>query len=318
MIVRVRPFHPSDYPRLVKIRSEAEGDRHTVEEARARDERWDHARYEKARVVAQDEEGVVIGYGEIYQDPSRFEPGRYFIRLAVEERWRGRGVGSALWDHVAAELDERGARIASIWADEGPASRAFLERRDFRIAIRGIQQVLEVARFDAAPFAGAVERVEAQGIAIADLASEMRADRHALRKAHGLYFSARADQPTLGRVTAGPFEDWVYFNVESPQALTDAYFIAKDGDRYVGCASLWRRAPGELHVGITAVLPSHRRRGIALALKLRTIDYAGRDGAERIVTSVTDRNRAMVALNERLGFRSRRTWAGYERECGVR
>lgn len=313
-MIRVRPFHPSDYPRFVKILSEAEGEPHTMEEARARDERWDHRRYEKSRVVAQDEEGVVVGYGEVYQEPSRFEPGRYFIRLAVEERWRGRGIGAAVWEHLAAELDERRARIACAWADESAAARDFLEHRGFRVVIRGVEQVLELAAFDGSAFAGAIERVRAQGIALTDLSGQAARDADAHRKAHGLSFSARTDQPTLGQVTAAPFEDWLRTNVESPQALPEGYFIAMDAERYVGSASLLRVST-DVRAGVTAVLPSHRRRGIALALKLMTIAYARAIGSERIVTSVTEPNVAMLALNERLGFRRTRSWAGYEREC---
>ncbi|HUG56240.1 MAG TPA: GNAT family N-acetyltransferase [Candidatus Limnocylindrales bacterium] len=299
----------------MKILSEAEGEPHTVEEARARDERWDHRRYEKSRVVAQDEEGVVVGYGEVYQEPSRFEPGRYFIRLAVEERWRGRGIGAALWEHLAAELDERRARIACAWADESAAAREFLEHRGFRVVIKGVEQVLELAAFDPSAFAGAIDRVRAQGIVLADLSTEAARDEDAHRKAHGLSFAARTDQPTLGQVTAAPYADWLRTNVESPQALPDGYAVAMDAGRYVGSSSLLRISKTDVRAVVTAVLPSHRRRGIALALKLMTIAYARAIGAERITTSVAEPNVAMLALNVRLGFRRTRSWAGYEREC---
>jgi GNAT superfamily N-acetyltransferase len=95
MEIRVRPFHPHDYPRLAKIKCEAEGEQLTVEDIRHYDERWDHSRFEKVRVVAQDEEGVAIGYGELHHEPDQFDPRRYFLHLAVDTPYRRRGVATA-------------------------------------------------------------------------------------------------------------------------------------------------------------------------------------------------------------------------------
>ncbi len=131
MEILVRPFHPHDYPRLAKIRCEAEGEDATVEDIRRYDERWDYARYEKVRVVAQDEEGVAIGYGELHHEPDRFDPRAYFLRLAVDPAYHRRGVATAIWEQIQGELEERSATVVRVRTEEGSPGAAWARRQRF-------------------------------------------------------------------------------------------------------------------------------------------------------------------------------------------
>ena len=51
------------------------------------------------------------------------------------------------------------------------------------------------------------------------------------------------------------------------------------------------------------VLPSHRRRGIATALKRAQFAWAAAHGYREVVTEMAGDNAAMRAVNERLGYR---------------
>lgn len=129
---RVRPFHPHDYPRIARIRCEAEGERVTAEDIRRYDERWDHSRFEKVRVVATDEEGVAIGYGELHHEPDAFDPLRYVLHLAVDPDYRRRGVATALWEHLRDELSERGATVVRLRTEPMGPGAHWAERAGFR------------------------------------------------------------------------------------------------------------------------------------------------------------------------------------------
>jgi GNAT superfamily N-acetyltransferase len=308
---RVRPFAESDYAAFTRIKSLAEGRRLSVDDVRADDRRWDYARYEKVRVVAVDEENAPLGYGEIYHEPSRFEPRRYFLRLGVDGPRRRQGIGAAIWAHLAAELDERDALVCALWTGDRTACQSFVERRGFVEVIRAYEEVVALATAPL-PLRAAEARVGG-AVAIRTLAA-LREERGqaALIEAYELHTAARLDQPTLGPVTSAPFADWLAYNVEAPEALPDAYFIAVDTARFVGCSSVRRSSEDQLQIGITAVLPAYRRRGIARLLKLRVHDWARRNGYREIHTSNTGPNVGMLRLNESLGYVVVGSWGGYE------
>jgi hypothetical protein len=76
--------------------------------------------------------------------------------------------------------------------------------------------------------------------------------------------------------------------------------VALDGDEWVGFTQLWRStASPELYTGTQR---SHRRRGVALALKLWSIEFARALGTPVIKTCNEQNDRGMLAINERLGF----------------
>lgn len=310
MTPRVRLFADRDYPAFVRIKRLAEQRDISVTVAREEDGRWDHARYEKVRVVAVDEEDAPLGYGEIYHEPSRFDPRRYFLRLAVDPRLRRQSIGAAIWTHVRAELDERSAKIVCLWADDGTACREFIVRRGFVEVVRSYEQVVALATAPL-PLAAAEEAVRARGIRVETLPElrERRGD-DVLEHVHELYTASRVDQPTLGKVTAQPFADWHRMVFEDLGAIPDAYFIASDGDRLVGCSGVHASGEDVLRILITGVLPEYRRRGIARLLKLRVHAWARAHGYREIHTSTA--NVAVVALNTALGYAIVASWGGYE------
>ena len=309
-MTRVRLFADRDYPAYVRIKRLAEQRDISVAEAREQDGRWDHSRYERVRVVAVDEEDAPVGYGEIYHEPSRFDPRRYFIRLAVDPRLRRRGIGAALWTGLRAELDERSAKVACLWADDGTACREFIVERGFVEVVRSFEQVLALARAQQ-PIAAAEEAVTAQGIRIETMSELLaRRGRDTLALIHELYTSSRAGQPTLGAVTARPFEDWRREVFDELHGLPDAYFLASDDDRLVGCSAVHAADEDVLRILITGVLPEYRRRGIARLLKLRVYAWARANGYREIHTNTA--NPAVVALNTALGYAIVASWGGYE------
>ena len=63
-----------------------------------------------------------------------------------------------------------------------------------------------------------------------------------------------------------------------------------------------------MHTGLTGVRRRYRRRGVALALKLRGIHYARARGYSFVRVDNDSANVPMLALNERLGFVREPAW----------
>lgn len=122
------------------------------------------------------------------------------------------------------------------------------------------------------------------------------------------------DIPLPGPFTEVPLEEFLNQYVRRPGTLPDGFFIARDGENYVGLSSLWREEnTSDLWQIITGVRREYRRRGVALALKLSVMDYAKKRGAETIKTWNASTNLAMLSLNERLGYRRKVGWIAFEK-----
>jgi RimJ/RimL family protein N-acetyltransferase len=99
-----------------------------------------------------------------------------------------------------------------------------------------------------------------------------------------------------------PYAEWL----EREERNSPVAFVAFDGEAIVGYARLYAlpALPHRLENGLTAVRRSHRRRGVATALKRAQISWAAASGYREIVTSMVTGNEAMRAVNERLGYRA--------------
>lgn len=313
----MRPFDDGDYPRYVEVTNLSYPDlTWTVEEERHWHATWDHARYTLVRVVAE-VDGWIAGIGRINHIPDEFHPHKYYLEVAVDPAVRRRGIGSALYEWLLSDLRARGAIAAraGVHRETEGESIAFLLRRGFKEIQRGWQLRLNVAAFSFDGFAGAEGRVADHRIAVTTLAAECARDPDALRKAYALCMACERDMPSAYPVTETPFEQFLTHTLESPNAAPEAYFLAKNGDLYVGMSTMYRPVaePGVLYQGLTGVLREYRGRGIAMALKLQTIRFAGEQGYREIRTWNDVRNRPMLGINEALGFVKQPASINYEK-----
>lgn len=318
--VRIRPFEERDYPRLVVVQNAAyPTDPESEAELRHYDTSWDHTRYERRRWVAEVAEAGVVGWARLAHMPYYHHPNRYRLDLAVDPAYQRRGVGTRLYDHCLAELTARGAELVRCTTQESlPHGVSFLTHRGFVEMQREAESHLDVTSFDFARFAGADERAAAQGITLTNLAAERGRDAEALRKTYDLYHICDGDVPAVDDYVGVSFERFVADEIDTPRALLDAFFLARDGDRYVGLSQLGRSLmePGVIFQGLTGVLPEYRGRGIAMALKLATVRYARAHGYHQIRTGNDVRNAPMLRINRAMGFVKQPDWIEFDKTLG--
>jgi len=314
----VRAATPADYPVLVALNKAAYPDYgETEEEWRHWDETWDHQKYFKSRVVAEDG-GRVVGFGLVNHMRWAFVPTKYRIDITVHPDHRGRGHGTSLYGALLDKVRERNGRAVAAAAKESMAEGVrFLSKRGFREVKRNWESRLFVKGFAFARFAAADGRVAKQSIRIVTLAEEMQRDSSALQKAFELNEDCRMDIPSVDPPTRHTFEEFRRDDIDAPNALLDAFFVAIDKDgRYLGVSNMFRSLddPRFLWQGITGVRRDARGKGIATALKLRTVRFAIDRGIEHIKTWNDVHNKPMLSINEAMGFAKQPAWISYEKD----
>jgi GNAT superfamily N-acetyltransferase len=311
----IRSFTVTDIPAALAIGNDGAAlSPERLAEARAEYEGWPAERYYRARWVAENDDKVVVGWGEITHRPWQFHPDKYGLHVEVAPDRRRQGAGGLILERLIGELRARQALLARAFALEGDAeSIGFLTHRGFREVWRELESRLDVTAFDPRTFAGAEERVARQDVTITTLADEMSRDPGVLREVYDLS-SASQDDPQLDPVTPLPFEEFVAGEISGAKSLPEAWFLARSGGRLVGVSTLERVGDSVKTVesGYTGVHPQYRRRGIALALKLRTIAYARTHGYRHIQTGSNAVNAPMLHLNAALGFEPQPARITYE------
>ena len=213
--------------------------------------------------------------------------------------WRRQGLGTAFLDRVqphAADLDATIVQGRVAADDEG--SLKWVLKRGFVEVGRDVELIRQLG--DESP------AVSLKGIVIKELTPT---DHGAI---YAVAVECWPDMPTPEPMPAPPYEDWALEELRGP-----VVFGAFDGDRMVGYAALVTRpaSPEVLEHGFTAVVRSHRGRGIATALKRRQLAWAVGHGYRELVTYTQEGNEPMRAINEKLGYRERPAWILVRREA---
>jgi GNAT superfamily N-acetyltransferase len=148
---------------------------------------------------------------------------------------------------------------------------------------------------------GIEERLHREGIRIVTLA-EVETEESFLRAVHAVDLEASRDVPSSEVFTGIPYDVWLK-HLSGPGRSPESFWIAMDGDTPVGVATLERRGMNAAFNGFTGVARSHRGRGVARALKLKTIEWARSNGVDFIYTGNHVDNKRMLDINIRLGYK---------------
>ena len=240
---------------------------------------------ERLYLLAEDG-GRVVGTGVVGRSSRRYHRP---AMVAVRPEWRRRGVGSELLARCLghAESLHAVAAIGSVREDDTESLR-FLERRGYAVTDR-------VVLVELALQPGVRSPRPPDGIDIVEL------DEGLLRGAYEVFREGAEDIPSSDETgEVSPFDEWVLQLRTHPLTL-----VALDAGRVVGYADLELRNAEErlLENNLTSVRRSHRRRGIAEALKRTQIAWAAANGFRRVTTGSHEANEPMRRLNEKLGYR---------------
>jgi GNAT superfamily N-acetyltransferase len=299
--VSLRPEREDDYPGVAELLSMGYAEPVTAAQVREWRTQEDPERI-SYRVVAEDDGGSVAGYAHALRDPWTV-PGLFWLHVAIDPAARGRGLGTRLYDEVAAFVRERGATLQRAEVrDALPEGLRFAKRQGFQIERHIFESTLDLTSFDETVFAVALDSAQASGIRFCSLADLGDAE-DARRKLHALNEALVLDIPGHDP-TPRPFDAFTRQIFESAWYRPDGQIVAADGDTWVGLSAVGIFP--ETHSAynmMTGVLPAYRGRGFAQALKLLALRCALRYEATYIRTNNDSENAPMLAVNRKLGYR---------------
>lgn len=248
-----------------------------VEDARRRLERQPVRLY----LVAEDA-GRIVGLG--FAGPSQ-SPERTALAVRVLPEHRRRGIGSELLERLLAHASGLSPEwVSGMVSEDGAESVAWVQRRGFEEYDRQV----ELSRL----IRNEEERVTPPpGIEIVELSEEH------VQGAYAVAVECFPDMAVTPPIPAPPFDEWREEEIPGPVT-----FVALDSGRVVGYAALLDRIEGLAEHGLTAVLRSHRGRGIATALKQAQLRWASEHGYRELATWTQEGNAAMQAVNLKLGY----------------
>lgn len=319
--IEIRPFADRDYEGAVAVSNAIFPDRPwTVDELRYEDDHLTRGQYALERHVAVDRRtGVFAGYGEIRHLPWNFHPRKFGMAIRVLPDLWGCGIGSRLWDRLQEALRVREAlAVRTVVKEDRAHAVRFVQARGFTEVQRTWDSLLEVASCDLSQFQRELARARDAGVAVTTLGDEMARDPACLPAVHALEMELGADVPNPEPFTPVELAVWRSHTVDAPWFLPDAYFLAAAGGQYVGVSTLWKPQTGDwLQQGLTGVKRTYRGRGIATALKVRTVEYARAHEYRQIKTENEIHNAAMIAINDRFGFQREPVWVTFMKTLGA-
>jgi mycothiol synthase len=232
------------------------------------------------------------------------QPGSFFALVVTDPDSEHQGIGRRLGEHLVGRAKTAGAnRIYTFVMENRPRSLEFAKRQGFEPTGKGEQlSRLDVQQANTAGFIGEERRLRNQGIMIRTLEELGAADETVLRRLYTLDSATHDDVPASEVFHIDPYDIWKESYLFGHGRSADTCWIAVEGELFLGLARIQRWGEDAATNAFTGVAREHRGRGIARALKMRTIQWARENGVKHCYTGNEGENKPMLSINISLGY----------------
>ncbi len=308
--LRVRPAEDSDLERTVEFQNRTATPSQWVSVEAVRHGQAANPEPVRVALLVEDSTDRIVavgttGDGGLFRSPD----GSWQLGVRVDPPVRKQGVGSALLRPLEAHARTNGARrLIAATRGSDPDGARFAEHHGYSPFHERFDAYIDVASFDASQFDDPDEAVGRIGIRLATygaLLAEHASDVEAFQRAmYVRVFEMARDIPSATPFpsTPPPFEVGRRMLFEGPGMDPATSVVAlKDGD-VVGVTVTTLKDNGSAYTNLTGVSRAERRKGVALALKLRALRALRERGVQLYGTTNDGPNAAMRGINKKLGY----------------
>jgi len=259
-------------------------------------------------------DGSIVAAGDYGHCSWSHVEGKYSVFVEVHPDHQKKGYGKQFYRFLVNELSRTDADSLVTWTrDDKPDYGRFITDRGYKFAMRYNVSQLDLTTLDLSEFDWTGPKMKELGIEILCLTELATIDPRWKDTWYDLGWELFQDVPSVDAVTRPSREQWEK-RFESPRYQMDLHWFAREGERAVGYTGLWLSdaEPEKIYTGLTGVVRSHRRKGLATALKVHGFRRASEMG-KKIIETDNEENNPMFDLNMRLGFRPVPAWTEYRR-----
>ena len=238
--------------------------------------------------------GKMVGYGMAVSGPwdPILKPGHFEITIQVDREWMNQGIGSRLFNELTQFAMDHGGIVLQCGVREtAVADLAWLEKRGFVKKLHTFESQLDLSTVQN-------KNIDGLGVMFTSFA-EYPQDDEWLRRFFDFWWELAIDAPGMEGKTQPEFQ---IMKKQFTDIDREGFILAVDGDRWIGMSLIIKESDDMFYNSLTGVHRDYRGKGLALAVKLKAIDYAKQKGAKFIRTHNDSQNVPMLYVNEKLGY----------------
>jgi GNAT superfamily N-acetyltransferase len=298
----IRPASLEDVPAASRLLSAVEEDRVLTAEGMLHFVRTVPERARRVLWTAE-EDGELVAWATAGLTWESDEAGDCFGSLVVHPAHRRRGVGTALWERLDEHLGDIGARRVNVLGRDEPDAHRFATARGFHETSRVRMSRLDLTTLPPPP--EPPDDVELRPFtAFADDP----------RPVYELDLEVSPDIPLDQPVGHVPWDEWLERYWRHPMVDHECSLVLLvDGVPASFTLLVAAHDSGRAMTGMTGTRRAFRGRGLAELVKRHSLARAAEAGLTAAFTENEESNAAMLAVNERLGYRPSSTRVSFLR-----
>lgn len=293
--VTIRPAQPDDAAAVAALRRvvfpykvmTADMVRRTITSAKPR---------EQLLTLVAESDGAVVGWGNAGLNIWTSTPGQGKAAIFVHPDHRHMGIGSELSERLHQHLAGAAQRTQSLVQQDSldfAAERGYAEIRRMHYSGVRLTELPEQPKTPNGITVRAYDDVDPRAIYAAEML-------------------ASVDEPTDTPTDSIDYGDWIKDFWNDPAIDKGLSFAVLSGARVVSF-TIAETDGDRLWSAFSGTVPGHRGRGLSKLAKSASLHRAAAAGISAAYTSNDDRNEAMLAVNDWLGYRRTATEVGMAR-----